>query len=48
MKKPRSSKVWLWFWAACLLQVVAWIALLVITSHHPVEEVPLATAPARR
>jgi hypothetical protein len=44
--RPRS-KLWLIFVAAALLQLAAWTAWFIIASHHPVAEVPLATAPHR-
>lgn len=44
MTPPKKSKIWLWFVAACALQVAVWAAWLTFAAHHPVEEVPLATA----
>jgi hypothetical protein len=44
--RPRS-KLWLIFVAAALLQLAAWTAWFIIAAHHPVEEVPLTTAPRR-
>lgn len=44
METKKPSKLWLWFVAAFLLQIAAWSAWFVIASHHPVQEVPLATA----
>lgn len=38
----RSSKVWLWFVAAFVIQAAAWAAWFVIASQHKVAEVPLA------
>ena len=43
-----GSKLWLWFVAAFALQGAAWTAWFVIALHYKVEEVPLATGPARR
>jgi len=40
----KSSKLWLWFVAAFLVQAAAWTAWFVIASQHKVQEVPLATA----
>jgi hypothetical protein len=42
---PAKSRLWIWVTAACLLHVAAWTLWIVVASHHPVEEVPLATAP---
>lgn len=39
--KARSSRLWLWFVVAFLLQAAAWTAWFVIASKHPVQEVPL-------
>ena len=44
---PPRSRLWLIFVAVCLLQVAAWTAWFIIAAKHPVEEVPLATAPHR-
>ena len=41
---PRSSKAWLWFVAAFLLQLGAWAAWFTIAAQHKVQEVPLATS----
>lgn len=41
---PRSSRLWLWVFAAFALQLVAWTTWLVIASQHRVPEVPLAGA----
>jgi hypothetical protein len=44
----QSSRLWLWFVAAFVLQLAAWTAWFVIASQHKVQEVPLsAAAPAR-
>ena len=43
MNRAKKSKLWLFFVAACALQIVAWTAWFIIAAHHPVEEVPLAT-----
>lgn len=37
------SRVWLWFLAAFLLQLAAWVAWFAIAVNHRVDEVPLAT-----
>lgn len=47
MKEPAKSKLLWWVLAAFGLQFAAWTAWFVIASHHRVEEVPLAPAPAR-
>jgi len=39
--KSRSSRLWLWFVVAFLVQAAAWTAWFVIASQHPVQEVPL-------
>jgi hypothetical protein len=44
---PRPSRLWLWIVAAFLLQALAWTAWFTIAARHPVQEVPLATTPAR-
>lgn len=41
---PRGSRLWLWFFAAFLLQAVAWGAWFAIAAQHKVQEVPLVTA----
>lgn len=43
----RPSRLWLWFAAACVLQVIVWAVWITFASKHRVQEVPLATAPAR-
>ena len=43
-RKPRPSRLWLWFVAAFLLQSGAWVAWFTIASKHKVAEVPLETA----
>jgi hypothetical protein len=40
----KSSRLWLWFIAAFLLQAAAWTTWFVIASHHKVQEVPLEVA----
>lgn len=37
----KPSRLWLWFVAAFLVQLVAWATWLVIASQHRVQEVPL-------
>ena len=37
----RSSRLWLWVFAAFALQALAWTAWFVVASHHPVQEIPL-------
>ena len=44
MSREKKSKLWLVFIAAAALQLAAWTAWFIIAAHHPVEEVPLATA----
>ena len=44
---PGRSNLWLVFVAAFVLQLAAWAAWFIVAAHHPVEEVPLATAPHR-
>ena len=46
---PPAGRNYLWwvFVAAFVLQLAAWTAWFIVASHHPVEEVPLATAPRR-
>lgn len=44
---PASSRLWWWVGAAFAVQIAVWAAWLVFASHHRVEEVPVATAPAR-
>jgi hypothetical protein len=41
---PRRSYLWLWFVAACALQIAAWTAWIIVAQRHDVAEVPLATA----
>ncbi len=41
------SRLWLWFAAACLVQLLVWGAWITFASKHRVQEVPLATAPPR-
>lgn len=48
MKENTGSRIWWWFVGACVLQLVVWTAWFIIAAHHKVEEVPLATSPARR
>jgi hypothetical protein len=43
----RSSRLWLWFVAAFLLQLGAWTAWFTIAARHQVQEIPLATRIAR-
>jgi hypothetical protein len=40
----KASRLWLWFVAACLIQVAAWTAWFTIAAQNRVQEVPLATA----
>jgi hypothetical protein len=40
----RPSRLWLWFAAACVLQVLVWGAWIAFASKHRVAEVPLATS----
>ena len=42
--RAKSSRLWLWFLAAFVLQFAAWGAWFVIASQHRVAEVPLAGA----
>ena len=42
---PASSRLWLWFVAAFVVQLAIWTTLFVIAHHHPVAEVPLANSP---
>lgn len=46
-KTHRPSRLWLWIVAAFVLQAMAWTAWFVIAARNPVQEVPLATTPAR-
>ena len=46
-KQGHKSLLWLWIVAACIIHVAAWTAWFIIAGHHPVQEVPLATAAAR-
>ncbi len=46
-KRPRPSRLWLWFAAACVLQAIAWGAWITFASRHRVAEVPLATGRPR-
>jgi len=46
MNKPRSSKLWLWFVAAFVVQLAAWAVWFTIASKHKVAEVPLQPKPA--
>ncbi|MBL9203136.1 MAG: hypothetical protein JNL39_21685 [Opitutaceae bacterium] len=43
----RPSRLWLWFAAACVLQVIVWGAWITFASKHRVAEVPLAPARPR-
>ena len=43
----RPSRLWLWFAAACVLQIAVWGAWITFASKHRVQEVPLATARPR-
>jgi hypothetical protein len=46
--KAKPSRLWWWFLAVFALQLSAWTAWMIVASHHPVEEVPLASiAPAK-
>lgn len=45
--QTETSRLWLWFVAAFVLQLAAWTAWFVIAAQNKVQEVPLATAPAR-
>jgi hypothetical protein len=38
-----SSRLWLWFVAAFLIQAAAWAAWFTVAAQHRVQEVPLAT-----
>lgn len=38
----KRSRLWLWFVAAFLVQIAAWVAWLTIAAKHRVKEVPLA------
>ena len=44
MAEAKKSKLWLVFVAVIALQLAAWTAWFIIAAHHPVQEVPLATA----
>ena len=44
----RPSRLWIIIVAVCLLQVMVWVAWLALAARHPVEEVPLTTAPIHR
>lgn len=48
-QKParQASRLWWWVVAAFAVQIAAWTAWLIVASHHPVEEVPLATGSSR-
>jgi hypothetical protein len=39
--RAKSSRLWLWFVAAFVVQVTAWGAWFVIASKNKVQEVPL-------
>ena len=41
--RARSSRLWLWFVAAFLLQASAWTAWFAIAARNKVQEVPLAS-----
>jgi len=43
-RPARSSRLWLWFVAAFLLQAAAWTTWFVVAGRHAVQEVPLASA----
>ena len=45
--RTTPSRLWLWIVAAFVLQALAWTAWFTIAARHPVQEVPLATTPAR-
>ena len=42
-----APRLWLWIVAACVVHLAAWASWFVIAAHHPVEEVPLASATGR-
>lgn len=42
--KNKPSRLWIWFAAACIVQVAVWTGWIVFASKHRVAEVPLATA----
>lgn len=44
---PKRSWIWVFFAAACLLQLAAWAAWLTVASKHRVAEVPVVTNPRR-
>lgn len=39
----KSSRLWLWFVAAFVVQAAAWTVWFTIAAQHRIEEVPLAT-----
>ena len=47
LRSAKPSRLWLWIVAVFLLQALAWAAWFTIAARHPVQEVPLATTPAR-
>lgn len=40
----KSSRLWLWFVAAFVVQATVWTAWITLASKHRVAEVPLATS----
>jgi hypothetical protein len=43
---PAGSRLWLWFVAAFVVQILVWTAWITIARRNPVAEVPLAGAGA--
>jgi len=40
----KKSRLWLWFVAAFLVQITAWVAWFTIAEQNKVQEVPLTTS----
>ena len=45
--EPKTSRLWLWFVAAFMIQAAAWVVWFTIAAKHRIEEVPLTTEVGR-
>lgn len=45
--RPRPSRLWIWFVVGFGIQLAVWTAWFIIAAHHPVEEVPVSSSPAK-
>ena len=41
--EPKTSRLWLWFVAAFMIQAAAWVVWFTIAAQHRIDEVPLVT-----